>query len=277
MGGIVLLKILTMKKFLLLLGSSLFLLTSTMAQSKKTKVLLLGCFHFDNPGLDVAKFDNANILSEKRQLEVLELVAKLKQFKPDKIFVEAPVNYQRTLDSNIMKYKAGQLTLQANETHQLGFRLAKELSLPTLYAVDYQGADFPYDSLVKSAMEAKQMNLLGYMKNTIDSIQTDFNETLKNKTISEILLKQNSDLMNDLGVGLYFDFLIAGKEGNHVGSYLTSEWWRRNMIIYENILKRMTGKEERIVVIFGQGHTALLDAMMKYNKNFELVPLNSVL
>lgn len=266
-----------MKKFLLLLGSTFFLLISTIAQQKKTKVLLLGCFHFDNPGLDVAKFDNANIMSDKRQQEVMELLAKLKQFKPDKIFVEAPVNYQGKLDSNIMKYKAGQLVLQANETHQLGYRLAKELNLPTLYAVDYHDADFPYDSLVKSAMEAKQMNLLGYMKNTIDSIQNDFNETLKKKTLSEILLKQNSSVMNDLGVGVYFDFLIAGKEGNHVGSYLTSEWWRRNMIIYENILKRMTGKEERILVIFGQGHTALLDLMMKYNKNIELVPLSSVL
>jgi len=277
MVAIVSFKILTMKKLLLLLGSSLFLLVSTMAQQKKTRVLLLGCFHFDNPGLDVAKFENANIMSEKRQQEVMELVAKLKQFKPDKIFVEAPVSNQVKLDSNIMKYKAGQLTLQANETHQLGYRLAKELNLPTLYAVDYHEADFPYDSLVKSAMEAKQMNLLGYMKNTIDSIQNDFNGTLKTKTISEILLKQNSTAMNDLGVGVYFDFLVAGKEGNHVGSYLTSEWWRRNMIIYENILKRMTGKEERILVIFGQGHTALLDAMMKYNKNIELVPISSVL
>ena len=266
-----------MKKFLLLLISSIFLLVSTMAQQKKTKVLLLGCFHFDNPGLDVAKFDNANIMSEKRQKEVMDLLAKLKQFKPDKIFVEAPVSYQGKLDSNIMKYKAGQLTLQANEIHQLGYRLAKELNLPTLYAVDYSDAEFPYDSLVKSAIEAKQMNLLGYMKNAIDSIQNAFNETLKKKTISEILLQQNSSVMNDLGVGFYFEFLIAGKEGNHVGSYLTSEWWRRNMIIYENILKRMTGKEERILVIFGQGHTALLDAMMKYNKNFELIPLRSVL
>jgi hypothetical protein len=248
-----------------------------LAQQQKTKVLLLGCFHFDNPGLDVAKFDNANILSEKRQQEVMDLVGKLKQFKPDKIFVEAPVSYQGALDSNIMKYKAGQLSLQANETQQLGYRLAKELNLPTLYAVDYRDADFPYDSLVKSAMEANQMNLLGHMRKSIDSIQNDFNESLKKKTIRDILLQQNSTVMNDLGVGFYFDFLIAGKDGNHVGSYLTSEWWRRNMVIYENILKRLSGKEERILVIFGQGHTALLNAMMKYNKNFELVPVSSIL
>jgi len=48
------------------------------------------------------------------------------------------------------------------------------------------------------------------------------------------------------------------------------------MIIYENILKRLDGKEKTILVIFGSGHTALLKEMMKYNKNFELVPVKSI-
>jgi len=49
------------------------------------------------------------------------------------------------------------------------------------------------------------------------------------------------------------------------------------MVIYENILKRMTGKEERILVIFGSGHTALLNEMMKYSKRLEVVPVATVL
>ncbi len=266
-----------MRKNLIFLSGFLFLMFSAIGQQQKTEVLLLGCFHFDNPGLDVAKFEDANILSEKRQTEVQEVLKKLIAFKPDKIFVEAPVTYQGKLDSNITKYKAGQLMLKASETQQLGYRLVKELNLPTLYAVDYNSADFPFDSLVKSATEAKQFNLLGYIKQSIDSIEKAFNESLKKNTVREILLNQNSQVNNDFLVGTYFDFLIAGKEGNHIGSYLTSEWWRRNMIIYENILKRLTGKEERILVIFGAGHTALLEVMMKYNKNLELVPVSSVL
>jgi len=54
-------------------------------------------------------------------------------------------------------------------------------------------------------------------------------------------------------------------------------WWKRNTIIQENILKKVTGKEDKILVIFGYEHTALLNAMMKYNRNFELVPLSSIL
>lgn len=265
-----------MRKIFLFCSMTAFLAVSAIGQESKTKVVLLGCFHFDNPGLDVAKFENANILSEKRQKEVLEIVEKLKQFKPDKIFVEVPVELQARLDSNISKYKSGQFTLRGTETHQLGYRLAKELNLPTLYAVDYKGVQFPFDSLIKSATEAKQFNLLGDMKRSIDSVQNDFNESLKKNTIRELLLNQNTDAAGVLQVGAYFDFLVAGKEGNHVGSYLTSEWWRRNMIIYENILKRLDGKERKILVIFGSGHTALLKEMMKYNKNFELVPVKSI-
>lgn len=266
-----------MKKGILLSVTCAFIFISAWAQQPKTKVLLLGCFHFDNPGLDVAKFENASILSDKRQQEVREVLEKLIQFKPEKIFVEMPVEHQRRLDSSLRLYRSGQFTLNAGEIHQLGFRLAKDLNLPGLYAVDYRDADFPFDSLVNSAKEARQYSLLSYIKTSIDSIQNEFNESLKTNTVLELLLKQNSKEVISFQVSAYFDFLVAGKEGNHIGSYLTSEWWRRNMIIYENILKRLDGKEKSILVIFGSGHTALLHEMMKYNKNLELVPVNSVL
>lgn len=266
-----------MKRILLGVLTTFFASLCTSAQTTKTEVLLLGCFHFDNPGLDVAKFENANVLSPKRQQELALVLEKLQQFKPDKIFVEVPAENQRQLDSSYNLYKSGQKTLGASELHQLGFRLAKALDHPKLYAVDYRGTEFPFDSLMKSAMEANQMSLLQYVKTTIDSIERDFNQRLKTQTMSELLVSQNSPAANQFGVGGYFDFLVAGKEGNHVGSYLASEWWRRNMVIYENIQKRLSGKEERILVIFGSAHTALLDLMMGYNRNLERVDVARVL
>lgn len=253
-----------------------FLSMTLPAQDQKLKVLLLGSFHFDNPGLDVARFDNANIMTAKRQKEVLAVVDLLRKFRPDKIFVEQPTSKQNALDSSFGKYMDNG-ALRSNEIHQLGFRLAKELGLKKLYAVDYREADFPFDSLIKSASAAQQFFLLSYVKKSIDSIELDFNNALKSKTVKELLLSQNSKASADFQVGSYFDFLVTGKEGDHVGSYLTSEWWRRNMIIYENILKRLDGKEKNILVIFGAGHTALLRLMMNYNRNIELVSVESVL
>lgn len=266
-----------MKQLFILCILCSFISMGVNAQQKKTKVLLLGSFHFDNPGLDVAKFENANILSAKRQAEVLEVVEKIKQFRPDKIFIEMPVERQQRLDSSFNKYKAGEMKLGASEIHQIAYRVAKELNHPGLYAVDYTEADFPFDSLMKSATAAKQFEFLGMVKQEIENVEKDFNESLKTKTVKEILLHHNSPEFIKMGVGIYYEFLIAGEKGNHVGSYLTSEWWRRNMVIYENILKRLDGKEERILILFGSGHTALLHEMMKYNQKMELVPLADVL
>jgi hypothetical protein len=264
-----------MKRFALLVVSAL-LVVASHAQTK-TKVLLLGTFHFDNPGLDVAKFENADVLSPKRQQEIIEVIEQLKVYRPTKIFVEMPPETQAGIDAAVIKYKAGQTTLKANEVFQIGYRLAKELDLPTVYAVDYRDAQFPYDSLVKVAVANRQHDLLGFMKRSIDSIEQSFNASLKTKTIKALLLEQNTDKTREFQVGAYYHFLEAGDRDNHVGAYLVSEWWRRNMVIYGNIQKRLERQDERILVLFGSAHTALLHEMMKYNPGLELVPVNTVL
>ena len=78
-----------MKKILHLV--LLLIINSIHAQNrqKPVEILLLGTFHFDNPGLDVAQFKNANILSPERQAEIRTVVEKLKKFNPDKLFIEA--------------------------------------------------------------------------------------------------------------------------------------------------------------------------------------------
>ena len=159
-----------MKKFICCV-SALFVLLSAIAQNKQpVKVLLLVVFHFENPGLDVAKFKNADILSEQRQKEVMLIVEKLKKFSPDKIFIEDLPENQDKIDSILNQYKKGNYTLRANETDQLGLRLAKELNLPALYAVDYRNADFPFDSLMKSAAGAGQTDIINWIQHVIDTV-----------------------------------------------------------------------------------------------------------
>ncbi|HEX2532221.1 MAG TPA: DUF5694 domain-containing protein [Chitinophagaceae bacterium] len=266
-------------KFLLCLGYIVACL-STAAQQKKekvVKVLLLGTFHFDNPGLDVAKFKDADILSPRRQQEVAEITALLRKFAPDKIFIEGIPARQRQNDSLYAAYRNGTKELGASEVEQLGFRLARQLGHTKLHGVDYREARFPFDSLMKSAAEAGQTDLTAFIQKVIGDIQQSFNEALQKSTIREMLLRENSEAMIRLQHEFYFKLLYAGKPGNHVGSYLVSEWWRRNMVIYENILKQLEGNEERILVIFGSGHTAILQELMKFNPALELVPASEVL
>lgn len=269
--------ILNMKNLLLLPFVVFVFKLQSQRIDKPIEILLLGTFHFDNPGLDVAQFKNADVLSPKRQAEILDVVAKLKKFNPDKIYIEYTPDSQSRTDSLIAEYKKGTYTLKANETNQLGYRLAKDLNLPTLYHVDYRDADFPFDSLMKSAAAAGQINIIEYVQKAIDSIQKSFNTSLDKMTIGQLLIDANKESAIKDGVGFYYRLLPVGIPGNHVGSYLVSEWWRRNMIIYENMLKSIHGNEKRIVVLFGSGHTALLHEMIKYNSDFKIIKVSDVL
>src|SRR5262249_45278445 len=64
----------------------------------KPKVMILGTFHFANPGLDYTKVERDSILSEKRQKEVRDLIDRLKTFKPTKIAVEVPYGTTKVND-----------------------------------------------------------------------------------------------------------------------------------------------------------------------------------
>jgi len=49
-----------------------------------TQLLLLGTFHFSNPGLDAVKFKSADIKSDTRQRKIRQVVDNIKRFHPDK-------------------------------------------------------------------------------------------------------------------------------------------------------------------------------------------------
>jgi len=266
-----------MKRIILL--PIIFLYHFSFSQNSKepVKVLLLGTFHFANPGLDVAKFNNADVMTPQRQSEILQVVEQLKKYHPDKIFVEWSAENQNKLDSSFDKYKGGQSKLAANETNQLGFRLAYDLGHQRLYAVDYRKADFPFDSLMKVMIANNQVEMVQQVQLKIQSVQNEFNKMIEKSSITEMLLWQNSDSIQTGNAGSYIQFLKAGDETNHVGSYLASEWWRRNMFIYENILKKLDGKEQRILVLLGSGHTAILREFIKLDPSFEIVDLENII
>jgi hypothetical protein len=56
----------------------------------EVKVLLLGTYHFANPGRDVIKQDIDDVLVPKRQAELEDLASRLAVWKPDRMAVEWP-------------------------------------------------------------------------------------------------------------------------------------------------------------------------------------------
>lgn len=114
-------------------------------------LLIVGTPHFANPGRDVVNVRIPDVLTPERQREIDAVVEKLAAFRPTRVAVEWPAEKQAKLDQRYADYRAGRYSLSANETDQIGLRLAARLNLPQVDAVDWSddppggwsGYDYP--------------------------------------------------------------------------------------------------------------------------------------
>lgn len=260
-----------MQKIILLLVLLLFNLSS--AQTKKKQIVLFGSFHFENPGLDVAKVNTFNVMSDKSQKELENITNKIKKFGPDKIFVEWNFQKQDKLDAFYAKNTDSLLKKDSDEIVQIALRSAKKLGHKKLYAIDYNDTGFPYDSLVKEMKAANQFDLIKKNEETIKHNQTDFNTKITKYSLTQLLLDVNTK-----DISWYLETAIkGGKTDNFVGAFLVSEWYRRNLYMYALIQKLTESKDDKIMVLLGAGHTAIIREFVKNNSEYEIVELSTIL
>ena len=265
-----------MQKIILLLV--LFTLNAVSAQTKKKQILLIGTFHFENPGLDVAKINTFNVMTDKSQKELENITNRIKKFGPDKIFVEWSYEKQDKLDQLYNKNTDSILRNKANEIVQLALRSAKKLGHRKLYGIDYNHADFPYDSLTKGMKEAHQQDLLKNNLETMAYYEKSQNEKIAKYNLTELLVDKNTPKSNKENVEWYLETANkAGKTDNFVGAYLVSEWYRRNLYMYSLIQKLTESNDNKVMVLLGAGHTAMLREFIKHDPNFEIVELAAIL
>jgi len=264
--------------FTLLLILSHPTLSQPHTQSK-IQVVLLGMYHLNNPGLDVAKVKVDDVLAEKRQGEIRRIVDALKAYAPEQIFTEYSTSQQTRLDSLYQVYRAGGRRDKRGELDQIVFRMAGELGLKPgqILGVDDTG-DFPYDSLMKVANGAGQQALIAEMTRTITTYTNWFDTYLRDHTVGEVILALNTPEQYRWQLGSYSDVCSrVGGLDNSVGAYLTAEWYKRNIYAHSHILKRIAPGTKRILVVFGAGHAAMFDHLFGLSDQFDVVPLTQVL
>jgi len=134
------------------LVSALPLIAQTPATAERAQVLVLGTYHFANPGSDAVKTEVADVLSATKQAEIRAVVGALAHFRPTKIAVEHVPASAPQLESLYHAYRSGRHDLSRNETEQLGFRLAAMLEHPHVYPIDHRG-EFPFDAVMVEVLE----------------------------------------------------------------------------------------------------------------------------
>lgn len=271
----------------------------TTVDEAKVSVMLLGVYHFDNPGLDKHNLTIDDYFSERRQSEIAQVVEKLSRFRPTKVFVELKPEAQPSIDSLYSLFLKDELSFEElnsgrNEVYQIGFRLAKKGQLEGVACIDADGfwlgpyADFIADTLDLDFYKQDEFRAAKNHKET--------NQLVKERSVLENLVATNqwAEIMadhnyyNDIAirvkdtVGILFTnqdttLNISGKEYQmrsfdfeNIGVELVAEWYKRNFFIYRNILEKAR-PGDRVVVIIGQGHVRILHHLLSDNPNFEVV------
>lgn len=263
------------------LGVAAFISASALAQEppaqesadgSRAQVLVLGVFHMNNPGRDVFNTEVDDVLSSKRQAEIANVIDVLERFRPTKIAVEASFNDDR-IQERYSDYVAGEHELTRNEVEQLGFRLAERLSHETIYPVDVDG-EFPYPRLVKYAQATGRMTAFEALRADAAERSEAFSAYLGSHSVLDALLFMNSDARVADSVGGYFRMAEFGEPWDWAGADLVSDWFRRNMRIYTNIVRLAEDEDERILVIYGAGHLGWLQYAFGSNPHFRLRELD---
>ncbi|MCG6872188.1 MAG: DUF5694 domain-containing protein [Gammaproteobacteria bacterium] len=225
--------------------------------AQATEVMVLGTYHFANPGLDLHNATVDDVLSPRRQQEVSEVAAGLAAFRPTKVAVEVVTDAipDRTLDA-YRRYLAGEGAQERNEIFQIGFRLAKQVGLTSVIGVDAKG-DFPFEEL-ESFAEAEGRG--AELKASIDSIGSrtrKFERRAKTSSVGALLKGLNDPAAIQEDHAWYMKMLSFGRGGDQPAAKLLGSWQARNVEICARLVQAVK-PGERVVVVFGAGHSYLL-------------------
>ena len=242
---------------------------NTAQQNAPPRIMVLGVFHFTGGGRDLINPEVDDFLSAARQAEIAEVLDRLETFAPTKIAVELGPEHDAEFNARYDAYRAGDHALSVNEREQLGMALAARLDHDRLYPVDY-ARTMSFGLMTGAADEAGQTGLLDQFGAVIGEVQTAMAaNSAPELSVLERLRFQNSPAVSEYH-NLYLLLAQMGSLENPAGAEQMEGWWGRNMRIFANIAY-IAEPGDRILVIYGSGHKALLDAYIEAAPNLERV------
>jgi len=278
------------------LSKSIFLLSilisATFNLHAQKKVLLLGTFHFHNPGADVVKQNSFDILSPSAQQDLEKITDQIRKFKPTKIFVEWDYQDQKRLDSLYQLYQAGTFSnfveqrykgksnysfYKNNEIFQLAFRAAKKSGLKSVNAIDYH-MGIPFDTVMKVIQASGQKALMDSVNASIAYMSKSANVKLAKWNLVQLLEDANTPASRRENNGFYIKlFTPAGPTTNFAGADAVTLWYKRNLYMYSLVQKSLTAQDERIMIFLGSGHAAMIEKFIADEDVYRMVDFKEVM
>ena len=236
--------------------------------------MILGVYHFDNPGLDLVKGRTVDHLSEAKQAEIAEVLDALAAFAPTRIVLEAPPD-TTALQERYQAFRRDACELTADEREQLGFQLARQFDLPRVHLADHpSGMDF--EALMGAARAAGDQRFLGWFEESI-KVGAELMERTASMSVRAALSELNRPELQEQTRALYLQLARAAHGDDYAGARVVAEWYRRNFCIFVNVTRAIESPDDRVLVLFGQGHAPYLRELVRSSPDLELVEPNAYL
>lgn len=236
------------------------------------QVMVIGTFHFANPGLDLVNSKVDDVLEPQRQTELAALTGAIAEFDPTFVAVEWPA---AATDEKYAAFRKGELPESRNEVVQLGFRLAAQQKIARVHGIDADG-DFPFEAVSAWAQKNGKADVIEAMMQSAQAMARDLEEQQKTHTIGALLRDFNSPAAIDTAQSFYSDLLRFGAGDEQPGAELNAAWTKRNYLICAKLLQALK-PGDRAVVFYGQGHAHALQRCAIEAPGVELVDASKYL
>ena len=257
--------------FVMILSVFMLFAATPASGDARAKIMVLGTFHFDQPGLDLITVGADDVLGESRQREIEAVVERLAEFAPTKIAVEMLPHRMEGFNARYLAFREGRGELGADEKDQLGMRLAARLGHEQLFGVDHVAGDMDFGAMMGAGAAHGQHALLAALQQEFAAVERTLQAAQgPDRSIGEMLAFHNGPWV-ERGNALYLRMARLGGTGGGVGADQIGAWYVRNLHIYANIVRLVDGPDARVLVIFGSGHRDLLTDFVEESADLELV------
>lgn len=236
------------------------LVVAATPEAAPARVMLVGMFHFANPGRDMVKGEVIDVMTPQNQVYLDGLAARLAGFEPTDVLAECSPADQGSYDQKFDDYLAGGFELPSNETFQIGFRVAKQAGLKgvTCFDEDEVGwnAQPMFDYMDAHDTQAKQD-----IEARFKVLSAEQDREQSSLSLAQLLQLTSDPARDAINKGLYLRTNAVGAGDGFSGADASASWWHRNFRMYANIQKA-AAPGRRVIVLAGQGHTAILKDLL---------------
>lgn len=228
------------------------------ADPAPVEVMVLGTFHFDNPGRDLHNIAADDVTAPKRQAELAALAEALAAWRPTKVMIESRSDSPDLVDPRYPAFTTAELTRERNETVQIGYRLARRLDLDAVHAIDEQTGPgepdyFPFGKVAEFAAANGLQPRIDALMAKGAAITAATQRKLPNANIAELLIDHNDPDGAASRIDIYYELLPIGDTNQQPGAELNAMWYMRNAKIFAKLIKA-AAPGDRILVVYGSGH-----------------------